>query len=137
MSCAAKKWSYTRGPPENFPRAGTGWVRVILLSICPGRDRPNPLKIAADIKVEHILLLVDIHGEVFTMTTNFSDSGVSNANHVIEAGMNESSSLWNGIVTYLHSGWSSWQLALTILLLLMTYDQGITTPTDFCRAYFG
>jgi hypothetical protein len=105
------------------------------LYICPGRGRRNPLKVATNIKVGHILILAYIHGEVFTMTTNFSDSGVSNANHLVENGMHESSSHWDGIVTYLHSGW--WQLVLTILLLLMTYDQGIATPTDFCSASFG
>jgi hypothetical protein len=110
---------------------------VVLLFICLSRGRPNQLKVAANIKVGHILILIYIRGEVFTMTTNFSNIGVSNANHITKAGMHESSSYWGGIVTYLHNGWSSWQLVLTILLLLMTYDQGITTPTDSRGPSFG
>jgi hypothetical protein len=33
-----------------------------------------------------------------------------------------------GIISYICGGWSGWQLLITILLLMITYDQGLKFP---------
>jgi hypothetical protein len=98
--------------------------------ICLSHGRSSPWQVSAVKRRDKVFYLLVCNARFQVMTTNLSDSGVSHAKQILTAGGFKSSSHWDSIVTYVHNGWSSWQLLLTILLLLVTYDQGKIAPKN-------
>jgi hypothetical protein len=60
----------------------------------------------------------------FIMATNTSTLATLQVLQMEESAVYQLSGQLYGLASYLHCGWSSWQLFLAFLFVLVTYDQG-------------
>jgi hypothetical protein len=59
------------------------------------------------------------------MASIATNSAFINGQQMLQALHYEFSSNTKSVISYLCGGWSSWQLLFTLMLVMITYDQGL------------
>jgi hypothetical protein len=65
------------------------------------------------------------------MPTNLSNFATLQVRQMQEIAAYQSPGLFHGFASCLHPGWLSWQIVVSLLLVLVAYDQGKTNLLTF------